>query len=102
MTKLSAAVTVLAVTFGFAVTASRAQPSALIGGGKDLSGHPTDGKEILIKLRHVAQLLAERERNGLLPREQSAVDAAITEEIEELWQTRPTRRSRGTGSITSR
>ncbi len=63
-----------------------------------LTAHPSEAKrkEVLIKLRHIANLMADRDRQMLLPREQTAVEDEITAEIEELWQTRPTRASRAT------
>ncbi|MCA0456598.1 MAG: phosphoenolpyruvate carboxylase [Chloroflexi bacterium] len=63
-----------------------------------LTAHPSEAKrkEVLIKLQHIANLMAERDRQMLLPREQQAVENEITAEIEELWQTRPTRASRAT------
>ncbi len=63
-----------------------------------LTAHPSEAKrkEVLIKLRHIANLMAERDRQMLLPREQIALENEITAEIEELWQTRPTRASRAT------
>ena len=61
-----------------------------------LTAHPSEAKrkEVLIKLRHIAQRMAELDRQVLLPRELSVLEADICEEIEELWQTRPTRASR--------
>lgn len=63
-----------------------------------LTAHPSEAKrkEVLIKLQHIANLMAERDRQMLLPREQQALENEITAEIEELWQTRPTRASRAT------
>ncbi|MEZ4668768.1 MAG: phosphoenolpyruvate carboxylase [Anaerolineae bacterium] len=63
-----------------------------------LTAHPSEAKrkEVLIKLRHIAHLMAERDRQQLLPREQQALEAEVMGEIEELWQTRPTRASRAT------
>jgi phosphoenolpyruvate carboxylase len=63
-----------------------------------LTAHPSEAKrkEVLIKQRHIAQWLAQHDRTSLLPRERRAVLAAISEEIEELWQTRPTRAARAT------
>ncbi len=63
-----------------------------------LTAHPSEAKrkEVLIKLRHIANLMADRDRQMLLPREQTALENEITAEIEELWQTRPTRASRAT------
>lgn len=63
-----------------------------------LTAHPSEAKrkEVLIKLRHIAQLMNVRDRQTLLPREQQSLEAEITGEIEALWQTRPTRASRAT------
>ena len=63
-----------------------------------MTAHPTEAKrkELLVKLRHIAQMMEQRERQTLLPREVRALEAALAEEIEELWQTRPTRASRTT------
>lgn len=64
-----------------------------------LTAHPSEAKrkEVLIKLRHIAQQMANRDRmTNLLPREHAQMEAEITGEIEELWQTRPTRASRAT------
>ncbi|MDZ4771086.1 MAG: phosphoenolpyruvate carboxylase, partial [Chloroflexota bacterium] len=60
-----------------------------------MTAHPSEAKrkEILIKLRHIADLLAQHD-GDLLPRERAAIAGAISEEIEELWQTRPNRASR--------
>ncbi len=56
-----------------------------------LTAHPSEAKrkEILIKLRHIAGMMEQHERQKLLPREKAAMEAALAEEIEELWQTRP-------------
>ena len=58
-----------------------------------LTAHPSEAKrkEVLVKLRHIAERLAERDRGRLLPREEAALEAALAEEVEELWQTRLTR-----------
>ena len=58
-----------------------------------LTAHPSEAKrkEVLIKLRRIAQIMVERDRNSLVPREAQAELDALVEEIEELWQTRPTR-----------
>ncbi|MCS6872340.1 MAG: phosphoenolpyruvate carboxylase [Anaerolineae bacterium] len=63
-----------------------------------LTAHPSEAKrkEVLLKQRHIAQWLAQHDRTSLLPRERRAVLKAISEEIEELWQTRPTRAARAT------
>jgi phosphoenolpyruvate carboxylase len=63
-----------------------------------LTAHPSEAKrkEVLIKLRHIARLMANRDQHQLLPREQRALEAEIMAEIEELWQTRPTRAARAT------
>lgn len=63
-----------------------------------LTAHPSEAKrkEVLLKQRHIAQWLAQHDRTSLLPRERRAVLRAIAEEIEELWQTRPTRAARAT------
>ncbi len=65
-----------------------------------LTAHPSEAKrkEVLIKLRHIAQMMSVRDRQNLLPREAQVLEAHILEEIEELWQTRPTRVSRATVS----
>lgn len=59
-----------------------------------LTAHPSEAKrkEVLVKLRHIADLLAQRERHGLTPREYNRIDTTLSEHIEALWQTRPTRR----------
>ncbi len=63
-----------------------------------LTAHPSEAKrkEVLIKLRHIAHLMSVRDQQMLLPREARQLEAEITGEIEELWQTRPTRSSRAT------
>ena len=63
-----------------------------------MTAHPTEAKrkEVLVKLRHIAQLLRRRDLEDLLPREARALEAALAEEIEELWQTSPTRATRAT------
>lgn len=61
-----------------------------------LTAHPSEAKrqEILIKLRHIAQMMESRDRQMLLPREEKQLETQIAEEIEELWQTRPIRASK--------
>ena len=63
-----------------------------------MTAHPTEAKrkEVLVKLRHIAQMMCRSDRENLLPRESQALETALAEEIEELWQTRPTRASRAT------
>ncbi|MCY3780990.1 MAG: phosphoenolpyruvate carboxylase [Chloroflexi bacterium] len=55
-----------------------------------LTAHPSEAKrqEILVKLRHIAQMMERRDRQSLLPRELKKLERALAEEIEELWQTR--------------
>jgi phosphoenolpyruvate carboxylase len=61
-----------------------------------LTAHPSEAKrkEVLIKLRQIADMMAARDEQMLLPREQQAIEVNLLEEIEELWQTRTTRASR--------
>ncbi len=63
-----------------------------------MTAHPSEAKrkEVLIKLFHLAQLMHRRDSPRLLPREKRVIDASLSEEIEELWQTRPTRSIRPT------
>ncbi len=63
-----------------------------------MTAHPSEAKrkEVLIKLRHVALNIEMKDSGRLLPRELRRLEAALAEEIEELWQTRPTRSSRPT------
>ncbi|CAG1011362.1 partial Phosphoenolpyruvate carboxylase, partial [Anaerolineae bacterium] len=63
-----------------------------------LTAHPSEAKrkEVLIKLRHIAQMLSAYNGGGLLSREKRQIEAGLAEEIEELWQTRPTRAARAT------
>ena len=58
-----------------------------------LTAHPSEAKrqEILIKLRHIAQMMERRDRHNLLPRELRKLESALAEDIEGLWQTRPVR-----------
>jgi len=60
-----------------------------------MTAHPTEAKrqEVLVKLRRIADLL-DRRSSALLPREERALARALGEQIEALWQTRPTRASR--------
>ena len=61
-----------------------------------LTAHPSEAKrqEILVKLRHIAQMMEKRDRQRLLPRELTKLELALAEEIEELWQTRLVRASK--------
>ena len=61
-----------------------------------LTAHPSEAKrqEILVKLRHIAQMMEKRDRQILLPREDRRLKAELGEKIEELWQTRPIRASK--------
>ncbi len=63
-----------------------------------LTAHPSEAKrkEVLMKLQTIAEMMAERDRSTLLPREQAMLTAQLKEEIEELWQTAATRASRKT------
>ncbi|MBI5958099.1 MAG: phosphoenolpyruvate carboxylase [Chloroflexi bacterium] len=63
-----------------------------------MTAHPTEAKrrEVLVKQRHIAQIMCRQDREDLLPREQAVLAAALAEEIEELWQTNPTRHARAT------
>ncbi|HYO88174.1 MAG TPA: phosphoenolpyruvate carboxylase [Candidatus Limnocylindrales bacterium] len=62
-----------------------------------MTAHPSEAKrkEVLIKLREVARRMRLKDLD-LLPREQQALELSLLEEIEELWQTRPTRSARPT------
>ncbi len=61
-----------------------------------MTAHPTEAKrqEILVKLHHIAEMIAQQDHQALLPREERALQSALAEEIEALWQTRPTRAAR--------
>jgi phosphoenolpyruvate carboxylase len=63
-----------------------------------MTAHPSEAKrkEVLVKIRHIAQMMAGKSFDTLAPRQKFALQNALTEEIEELWQTRPTRASRPT------
>ena len=63
-----------------------------------MTAHPTEAKrkEILLKLRHIADNLATLDQTQLLPLEAREVQADLYEEIEEMWQTRPTRTTKPT------
>ncbi len=64
-----------------------------------MTAHPSEAKrqEVLVKLRHIATLMAQRERRAPhLPAEERFFKAALLERIEELWQTAPTRAARPT------
>ncbi len=63
-----------------------------------LTAHPSEAKrkEVLVKLRHIAHLMFERDRSHLLPREEQNLIQILMEEIEELWQTRLTRANKKT------
>lgn len=61
-----------------------------------MTAHPSEAKrkEVLIKLRQIARMIEWKDERRLLPREQRELETTVCEEIEELWQTRPTRASR--------
>ena len=61
-----------------------------------LTAHPSEAKrqEILVILRHIAQMMEKRDRQNLLPRELRKLESDLAEEVEELWQTRQVRASR--------
>jgi len=63
-----------------------------------MTAHPTESKrqEVLDKLRHIADIVAQHDGCDLLPREVEQLDQALAAKIEELWQTRPTRAARAT------
>ena len=62
-----------------------------------MTAHPSEAKrkEVLIKLREVARRMRLHDLD-LLPRERRELEFSLLEEIEELWQTRPTRSARPT------
>jgi len=61
-----------------------------------LTAHPSEAKrqEILVILRHIAQMMEKRDRHDLLPRELRKLERDLAEEVEELWQTRQVRASK--------
>ena len=63
-----------------------------------LTAHPSEAKrkEVLLKLRAITDRMTQRDRQTLLEREQAMMEAELREEIEELWQTPPTRATRKT------
>jgi phosphoenolpyruvate carboxylase len=63
-----------------------------------LTAHPSEAKrkEVLIKLRDIADMLGQLDSFDLLPREQRAIDDDILRRIEQLWLTQPTRAARAT------
>jgi len=63
-----------------------------------MTAHPSEAKrqEVLVKLRHIAETLALRDRIRLVTREEDTLRDTLAETIEELWQTRPTRTVRAT------
>jgi phosphoenolpyruvate carboxylase len=63
-----------------------------------LTAHPSEAKrkEVLVKLRDVAQIMATLNAQKLLPRERRELELTLSRRIEELWQTPPTRASQAT------
>ncbi|MCC6616716.1 MAG: phosphoenolpyruvate carboxylase [Anaerolineae bacterium] len=63
-----------------------------------MTAHPSEAKrkEVLVKLRHIAEILEDYDETDILPRERASLEAEMTEEIEELWHTRPTRTAKAT------
>ena len=63
-----------------------------------LTAHPSEAKrqEVLVKLTDIADMMAIRERQRLLPHEEEHYQGAITRRVEQLWQTRPTRATKAT------
>src|SRR5690606_34106410 len=63
-----------------------------------LTAHPSEAKrkEVLVKLREIADNIATLDGRPVLAREGREVEKEINEEIEELWQTRPTRATSAT------
>ena len=58
-----------------------------------LTAHPSEAKrnEVLLKLRAIARMMMQRDREHLLEREHRLLEERLAEEIEELWQTRAVR-----------
>jgi phosphoenolpyruvate carboxylase len=65
-----------------------------------ITAHPSEAKrkEVLVKLRHITQMVEHYNAQDRVPREEAALEAAMMEEIEELWHTRPTRAAKATVS----
>ena len=63
-----------------------------------MTAHPSEAKrkEVMLKLRQLAQRIEASDGKQLLPREHHQLESSLAEEIEELWQTRPTRANRPT------
>jgi phosphoenolpyruvate carboxylase len=63
-----------------------------------LTAHPSEAKrkEVLIKLREIAMMMRDYDRTHMLPREDALLHEALTERIEELWHTHPTRPTKAT------
>jgi len=63
-----------------------------------MTAHPSEAKrkEVLVKLRHIAEILEDYDDSDILPRERTSLEGIMTEEIEELWHTRPTRTAKAT------
>ncbi len=61
-----------------------------------LTAHPSEAKrkEVLVKLRDIADLLDERDHGDLLPREDARLRETLLRRVIELWHTRPTRAAR--------
>jgi phosphoenolpyruvate carboxylase len=60
------------------------------------TAHPSEAQRrtVLDKHRHIAQLLARRERAELVPAERAELDAALREEVTILWQTDEVRQAK--------